>query len=338
MYLIEDILNEFGVEYEESGNDYLISCIFHEEKNPSFRIDKDSGIWHCFSCDAKGSFFKFVKIISGLNSFDTMMYLSKFVNARKMSRLELYSSFIESISRDYNQDLIDDQSSDVELPKNVKIRCNEYLQNRGFTSEEILKWDMRVCTEFPYKNWILIPIYRNGILQTYFIRSIYDSSKIYGYKTIYLPDGSKKNEGYYRSNILFGMDRCTDFSSPICVGEGIFDSILNGRFISQSVAALSNNLLKEQKEFLRQFKEIIIIPDNDIRGMFLVHTAVPLSVYTNVSVAMLPDKYKDSGETLGMNNIIGESISNRMNLVDFMVSKKYLEFLHYKKYVLNKKS
>ena len=334
MYLIEDILNDLGVEYIETGNDFTVSCIYHDEEKPHLNIDKEIGLFHCWSCNAAGTFFRFVKEVSGYDTSETMLYLNGFITRKNLSRLDRYHSFVQLLLRGDTDEANDGDVTNVVLPSNVKIRYNAYLDKRGISQDEILHWDIRICTAFPYQDWILIPINKDGALRTYFLRSPHDSSKIYGYKKILDADGNKKNEGYPRSDILFGMDDCTDYNQPIIVSEGIFDSIFNKRYCKQSVAILGNRILKDQVPFLKKFKEIILLPDNDdnMRGMFMVHSAMELLLDGKraIYVVQLPDEYKDSGETVGKGDVIGNAINNKINLLKFIISSKYVKFLHWK--------
>lgn len=57
-----DILKKNGLAPAVSGRDYLIKCLNpeHDDSNPSFRIDRVSGVAHCFSCGFKTNIFKFL--------------------------------------------------------------------------------------------------------------------------------------------------------------------------------------------------------------------------------------------------------------------------------------
>jgi DNA primase len=61
---VEQVLIERGLEYRESGQDFLIKCLNpeHEDRNPSMRVDKVLGIFNCFSCGHKGSIFRHYNI------------------------------------------------------------------------------------------------------------------------------------------------------------------------------------------------------------------------------------------------------------------------------------
>jgi len=55
---LEKWLDEFGFDYEESGDDwYMVLCPFHEDNHPSGFINKTSGVFHCKSCGAKGDVY-----------------------------------------------------------------------------------------------------------------------------------------------------------------------------------------------------------------------------------------------------------------------------------------
>lgn len=61
-----DILNKNSLAFTVSGRDYLIKCLNpeHEDSNPSFRVDKVSGVAHCFSCGFKTNIFKYFGIFT----------------------------------------------------------------------------------------------------------------------------------------------------------------------------------------------------------------------------------------------------------------------------------
>jgi len=61
-----DILNKNSINFTISGRDYLIKCLNpdHEDTNPSFRVDRISGIAHCFSCGFKTNIFKYFGVFS----------------------------------------------------------------------------------------------------------------------------------------------------------------------------------------------------------------------------------------------------------------------------------
>jgi DNA primase len=69
--VVEELLNSKGVHFKASGKDLLITCLNpeHEDANPSTRVSKETGVFHCFSCGFKGNIFKHF----GINSMPSSM-------------------------------------------------------------------------------------------------------------------------------------------------------------------------------------------------------------------------------------------------------------------------
>jgi DNA primase len=56
---VEELLVKKDIYYIPKGSDLLVQCLNpeHDDKNPSCRIDKVTGVFHCFSCGFKGNIF-----------------------------------------------------------------------------------------------------------------------------------------------------------------------------------------------------------------------------------------------------------------------------------------
>lgn len=59
MMTVEELLVSKEIKYRPSGRDFLIRCLnpSHEDRNPSLRIDKTTGIFNCLSCGFSGNLF-----------------------------------------------------------------------------------------------------------------------------------------------------------------------------------------------------------------------------------------------------------------------------------------
>ncbi len=49
-----------------SNDQYIGSCLKHEDKNPSFTFNTESGLFHCFSCEFSGNAYQFAQSV-GIN-------------------------------------------------------------------------------------------------------------------------------------------------------------------------------------------------------------------------------------------------------------------------------
>ena len=58
---VDEVLHKHKIVFRNQGADYVVACLNpeHDDSNPSMRIDKITGIFHCFSCGFKGNIFKY---------------------------------------------------------------------------------------------------------------------------------------------------------------------------------------------------------------------------------------------------------------------------------------
>lgn len=62
----EDIMSDAGIKNaQDKGDQYEITCPFHEDKRPSCRLNKETGQYHCFSCGRKGTYTRFLWELNG---------------------------------------------------------------------------------------------------------------------------------------------------------------------------------------------------------------------------------------------------------------------------------
>lgn len=63
---IVDLVSGY-VSLRKTGKNYTGLCPFHSEKTPSFSVNPDKQIFHCFGCGVGGDAFKFLEMQKGLN-------------------------------------------------------------------------------------------------------------------------------------------------------------------------------------------------------------------------------------------------------------------------------
>ena len=73
-----DIVSVIGsyVQLKKNGHRYVGLCPFHNEKSPSFYVDGQKQVYHCFGCKAGGSVIQFVMDIERLTFPEAVEFLA----------------------------------------------------------------------------------------------------------------------------------------------------------------------------------------------------------------------------------------------------------------------
>ena len=64
------------VELRQRGQEFWGCCPFHGEKSPSFKVNPNTGLWHCFGCGEGGDVFSYVQKRENLQFPDAIRYLA----------------------------------------------------------------------------------------------------------------------------------------------------------------------------------------------------------------------------------------------------------------------
>lgn len=62
---IESVLAKRGVDLRRAAGGFVCCCPLHDEKTPSFNINVQKQLWHCFGCDKGGDVFDLVMALDG---------------------------------------------------------------------------------------------------------------------------------------------------------------------------------------------------------------------------------------------------------------------------------
>lgn len=309
------ILDDLGITYAQGGANNVVTKCFnphHEDKRPSMYIHKKTGVCHCFSCNYAGHILQIVNDhYKFKNKFELVKYIQQF-NFGGTTEQEVTNTLLQTFRARTSTGQINPVDI-TDVPAHTGITEHPYLMKRGFTSEELTYWDMGKCINFPYTDWIYIPIVFNGVLRSYFLRSHVDKTKLYG--------------PYARKDILFGFDTANDFSKPIYICEGIFDMIYLRRLQVQAVALLSNHISEEQRKLLKKYKSINVVPDIDsnLRGMQAIYDILPAVHTVPIFVLELPNDKKDPAECT-LEEIVHADF-HKVSIMNYIHRERYLRFL-----------
>lgn len=140
-----DIVDVIGgyVSLKQKGNSYTCCCPFHHEKTPSFSVNRERQMYHCFGCGVSGSVFTFVMQYENYSFPEAIKLLAERVGY-KLPEKEIsgeerarqnYKATLKEINRAaaayYHYILTKTKQGEI---------ARDYLAGRGMSDETIQKF------------------------------------------------------------------------------------------------------------------------------------------------------------------------------------------------------
>ena len=120
---VEELLNDKSIHFKHSGNDLIIRCLNpeHEDKNPSLRVDKITGKFHCFSCGFSGNIFKLFRVKNDL------------INSKILELKEKISSFtISKLNIPLTADYFDNEYRNISAKTYKRFKAFTDINDKEF--------------------------------------------------------------------------------------------------------------------------------------------------------------------------------------------------------------
>ncbi len=76
---IVDVVSAY-LPLKRQGHNFVGLCPFHNEKSPSFSVNRESNVYYCFGCKAGGNIVQFVMEMERLNYQEALLHLAKQLN------------------------------------------------------------------------------------------------------------------------------------------------------------------------------------------------------------------------------------------------------------------
>ena len=264
----------------------------HNDSDASFCLNTQTNTWTCYGCHSdkknkeQGNYgsdaIAFIEWINEgkMSWIDAVKYLATKINLPIPN-----DSNFKTYKTNYNltQKYIKDMNSDA----------YEYLYERGLDDEAIEKWT--ICYD-KHDDRIVFPLYDsyNNIVG-FNKRLVTMQTKGLNRKYIHSSD----SEVFKKSQYFYGMQFLDKTKDYIILTEGVFDVILPQMYgASNVICALGTSLSDYQINVLAKLgKEVIIVYDNDDKGLKTMKKVMPLLEQNNISAKLLVlPKNKDLAE------------------------------------------
>ncbi len=323
---IVDIISE-SVILKNSGRNFFGLCPFHSEKTPSFSVNANKQIFHCFGCSAGGNVLTYVMKYHGITFPEAAKMLAqryniiietKDIGPEKRAQLNLKEDLFrlnKTVMEVYSKQLQTSSQGDV---------ARKYLKNRG-TSDDIIQqfwlgfspdaWET-VVKELKQQKISKKVAVQSGLVmerqqsQGYYDRfrnrimfPIFDiNMQIAGFGGRVMDDSmpkymnSPETPVYNKSKILYGLhaskQHCRQLGSVFIV-EGYFDFLsLYQQGIKNVVATLGTALTSDHVRVLKGYApKMTLVFDSDAAGISAAKRSIKTFMQEGVDtqVLVLPD-------------------------------------------------
>lgn len=299
---IVDLISGY-VSLKKAGKNHVGLCPFHSEKTPSFSVNSDKQIFHCFGCGVGGNVFKFIELQEGLTFPEAVRKLAERSGIRLPENDRSFSQ--EQKTGDEKKKLLGVLADAAyffrrELEEESGSSARSYLTKRG-VSDQIVKdfalgyarpeWDS-LLKFLKQKGHSLASMQNAGLVvkraesEGYYdrfrgrimfpIRDIADQVIAFGGRVMddSLPKylNSPETPLYSKSNVLYCLDKAKEAARKydhFIIVEGYLDAIAcHQHGVRNATATLGTALTEGHLRLMRRFtKNIKLIFDPDPAGI-----------------------------------------------------------------------
>jgi DNA primase len=275
---VKRVLAGSGIEVQtELDSDFIIFCPFHNNyRSPAGEINKNTGIFFCFSCQKTSDLVEFVMFASSRTYFESVRFIKS-----KEQETDLEQEMTRQLHTRQEYVPYDElQIKKLHLQAMDSPRASTYFNGRKINKESMIKFGLGFSENF---DMVTVPVHSpDGILLGFVGRSIEGKE-------------FKNSTGLPKSKTLFNINRVKT-AEQVYVVESSFDAIRLDQVGLSAVATLGANVSSMQIELLQKyFNNIIVIADNDEAGGNMKNRLLE-RLGSRVSVIQLDNKYKDIGD------------------------------------------
>ncbi|QJC36117.1 DNA primase [Enterobacteriaceae endosymbiont of Donacia cincticornis] len=353
------------IKLKKKGKNFFGICPFHIEKNPSFVVNSERQLYHCFGCGAHGNIIDFIINYENLSFLESIKLLSNIFNIpiednnksflfRKRIKDNIYYQLMFNLSFFYKNYLF----------KSLGKTALKYLLNRGFNLYIIkyfsigfspLYWANKRFRntkniEILHKKLKILKLnkHNHNYYDIFYNRIIFPIKNIHGFivgfggrvfdnkEPKYL--NSSENNIFYKSNELYGLfeiKKENNILKKIIVVEGYIDVISLFQFnIKYAVAILGTVITSVHiKKLFNITNNIIYCFDGDQAGIEAqwnsLKKSLPFLVKGKQIFFMILPKGEDPDSLIRKEgkNLFEKRINNTLSFSHFFFKTLFLKNL-----------
>ena len=133
---IVDLLSEF-LPLKKRGKNFFGLCPFHHEKSPSFSVNPEKQIFHCFGCGVGGNVFTFLMEYEKLSFWEALKFLAKRANVLLPQQDVDAKQKAEEDALFYANQFAAEYYQHVLLKTKMGHKALDYVTKRGYSEATI---------------------------------------------------------------------------------------------------------------------------------------------------------------------------------------------------------
>ena len=355
---ILEVISDY-VALKKAGKNYRGLCPLHSEKTPSFMVNEEKQIFHCFGCGEGGDVFTFLMKVGHFSFPQAVEELAKrygvklpsrelsTTQKKEMAKREVLFQ-INQIASEYFHDLLTKRREGEE--------GRNYLSQRGINQEVIAehrlgystdRWDglvqhlqeKKVSLELAWELGLIFPKKKGGWYDAFrgrILFPIFDlHQRIVGFGGRVIREGQPKylnspeSSIYHKGEVLYGLQVAKGYATEkdcAIIVEGYFDLLTLHQYgLKHCVATLGTALTTQHIRTLKRYtKNLITLFDADQAGIQAALRSLPLLLEEEVvgKTIVLP-KGEDPDGFLRKGNLedFGKRAERAVPLIDFFFER-----------------
>jgi len=341
---------------KKAGSRYAGLCPFHGDKDPSFSVNEDLKLWHCFGCKRGGDIFSFVMEIENVDFNEAIEMLARRagitltperpVDRKKKEKKDRIRTINELATKYFFKVLtsskhgekflqyLEERNVSKEQIRSFKLGAAfeswdnllNTLGKKGFSPAEIASAGLAIRRERGdgfydrFRNRLIFPLFNVvGDVVGFAGRAYGDDMPKYL--------NTPETPLFDKSRLLYGLDRAKRHleSAGAIITEGYMDVIaLHGAGLENAVASMGTALTGAHVDLLRRYTSSVTLSyDSDFAGDSASMRGIEMLVRAemDVRVVSLPEgEDPDSVVQKGGREAFEEYLDGAADYFDFFLS------------------
>lgn len=351
---ILEVVSDY-VNLKKTGKNHKGLCPFHTEKTPSFMVNEDKQIFHCFGCGEGGDVFSFLIKVGHFSFPQAVEELAKRygvrITPRDLSPLQKRETARREVLYQINQIALE-YFHDLLMRRREGEQARKYLSQRGLNKDLLVEYQLgysldiwnglvqhlqekKVDLELARELGLILPRKREGWYDVFRGRIIFPIFDVHrravGFGGRILKEGQPKYLNspesivYHKGEVLYGLHGAKQSISEkesVLLVEGYFDLLTLHQFgFKNSVATSGTALTPQHIRILKRYTNTMVtLFDADQAGIQATLRCLPLFLEESIwakAIILPPGEDPDTYLRKGHLEEFKRQVAEAIPLFDF---------------------